>query len=310
MLVELKDKGKIVIRIAISAILLSFIIYTIGVEKIRDVISHTVLWLFFVAILIENIGVVISAKKWQILLKSKDVEINYSDAILYYYIGSFFNTMMPSSVGGDVIKAYKLGKKTNSIEAFSSVVMDRVTGLIAVVLIALFAIATSHEILPQIAITLAFILILCFLVFLLMLFKTDFFEKAANKLFSRWNKPKKFLQDVISSVKSYRDKKTLYTAMFISLLFHIMLILNNYILSLALNLKINIIYFFIFIPIAEILVALPISIQGFGVRESSYAILFSSIGVSYAAAFSLGFLNQIVKVITSMIGGIAYVIKK
>jgi hypothetical protein len=266
--------------------------------------------LFIVAILIENIGVVISAKKWQILLKSKEVEINYSDAISYYYIGSFFNTMMPSSVGGDVIKAYKLGKRTSSIEAFSSVIMDRVTGLIAVVLIALFAIATAYEILPRFAIMLAFFLIICFFVFLIILFKTDFFEKIIGTLFSRWNKPKKFLQDVVLSVKSYKDKKTLYAAMFISLVFHIMLILNNYVLSLALNLKINIIYFFIFIPIAEILVALPISIQGFGVRESSYAILFSSIGVSYAAAFSLGFLNQIVKVITSMIGGIIYVIKK
>ncbi len=310
MLVRLKDKGKIVIRIAISAILLSFIIYAIGLEKIKDVISHTTLWLFIVAILVENIGVAISAKKWQILLKSKDVKITYSDAISYYYIGSFFNTMMPSSVGGDVIKAYKLGKKTNNIEAFSSVVMDRVTGLIAVVLIALFAIATSYEMLPQIAITLAFILILCFLVFLLMLFKTNFFEKVVKKLFSRWDKPKRFLHDIISSVKSYRDKKTLYAAMSISLLFHIILILNNYVLSLALNLKINITYFFIFIPIAEILVALPISIQGFGVRESSYALLFSSIGVSYAAAFSLGFLNQLVKVITSIVGGIVYVIKK
>jgi len=46
------------------------------------------------------------------------------------------------------------------------------------------------------------------------------------------------------------------------------------------------------------------------VREGSYALLFSSIGAEYAAAFSLGFLDQIVKVITSVIGGVIYVIKK
>jgi len=308
MLVRIENK--VAIRIAISAILLSFIIYTIGVEKIKEEISHTLLWLFLITILIENVGVIISAKKWQILLKSKGIKINYHDAISYYYIGSFFNTMMPSSIGGDVIKAYKLGKKTDSIEAFSSVVMDRITGLIAVVLIALIAMATSYKILPQVATIFAIILIIFFLLFLAMLFKTNLFERIVSLLFFKWNRLQNFFYGVISSIKSYRNRKVLYAAMLISFIFHILLILNNYILSLALHQKMNIIFFFIFIPIAEILVAMPISIQGFGVRESSYALLFSSIGISYASAFSLGFLNQIVKVITSMIGGIVYVIKK
>ena len=305
-----KGSRGVAIRIAISAILLSFIIYTIGLEKIKEEVSHTVLWLFFIAILVENVGVIVSAKKWQILLKDKAMNIAYGDALSYYYIGSFFNTMMPSSIGGDVIKAYKLGRKIGSVEAFSSVAMDRMTGLIAVILIALIAMLTSYKMLPQFAIIVAFVLMSCFFIFLLLLLKTNFFEKVTNKLFSRWKKMNIFFHEIISSIKAYKDKKTLCAAMLISFFFHALLILNNYILSLALNLKINIIFFFIFIPIAEILVALPISIQGFGVRESSYAILFSSIGVSYAAAFSLGFLNQIVKVITSTIGGIIYVIKK
>jgi len=303
-------KKEVVIRITISITLFSIFVYIIGFGKIINALSHINLLLFITALLIENIGVFVSAKRWQILLKSKKIKLNYFNALSYYYMGSFFNVMMPSSFGGDVIKAYKLGKKTNSIESFSSVIMDRIAGLIAVILIASIGILLSYSILPEFAILIAVIVMLSFLIFLFVLIKTTIIEKITATLFYKWEKIRSFIINVIKSVKEYRNEKIFLPVMLLSLLYHVMLIFNNYVLSLSLGLKINFIYFFIFIPISQILVSLPISIQGFGVRESSYAILFSSVSKSYASFFSLGFLDQIVKVITSLIGGVTYVIKK
>ncbi len=302
--------GNTLIRIIISVVLLSIIIYMIGFDKIKQEISHTILWIFLLTILVENFGVLISAKKWQLLLNDKGIRIAYKEALLYYYIGSFFNTMMPSSVGGDVIKAYMLGKKTDKTEVFSSVIMDRLTGLIAVILIALSSIILFYSRLPRDAISFALIIICLFSLSFVALIKTSFFEKIVEVIFSRWKKANNFFQAIIASLKAYNSKKLFLSALLISFLFHLLMILNNYLLSLSIGLKVPPIYFFIFVPLAELLVALPISIQGFGVRESSYAILFSSVGVNSAAAFSIGFLNQIVKVVTSVIGGIVYVFKR
>lgn len=297
-------------RVLISAGLLALLIYRTGIVAIGEILAGVILLLFLLAVIVENMGVALSAKKWQMLLESRGIQLSYRESLSYYYIGSFFNTMMPSSVGGDIIKSYKLGKKTDSVGAFSSSIMDRMTGLLAVVSIASVAVVISYGILPRAALLAAVAVISGFAGTVVILMKTSLVERFTTLLFSRWATIHAFLMKVISSVKGYRDKKLILAAMVISFLYHIMLILNNYLLSLALGMNIDIRYFFIFIPIAEILVSLPVSIQGFGVREGSYALLFSSIGAEYAAAFSLGFLDQIVKVITSMIGGVVYVIKK
>ena len=297
-------------RVLISAGLLALLIYRTGIVAIGETLAGVILLLFLLAVIVENMGVALSAKKWQMFLESRGIQLSYRESLSYYYIGSFFNTMMPSSVGGDIIKSYKLGKKTDSVGAFSSSIMDRMTGLLAVVSIASVAVVISYGILPRAALLAAVAVISGFAGTVVILMKTSLVERFTTLVFSRWATIHAFLMKVISSVKGYRDKKLILTAMVISFLYHIMLILNNYLLSLALGMNIDIRYFFIFIPIAEILVSLPVSIQGFGVREGSYALLFSSIGAEYAAAFSLGFLDQIVKVITSMIGGVVYVIKK
>ena len=297
-------------RVLISAGLLALLIYRTGIVAIGEILAGVILLLFLLAVIVENMGVALSAKKWQMLLESRGIQLSYRESLSYYYIGSFFNTMMPSSVGGDIIKSYKLGKKTDSVGAFSSSIMDRMTGLLAVVSIASVAVVISYGILPRAALLAAVAVISGFAGTVVILMKTSLVERFTTLVFSRWATIHAFLMKVISSVKGYRDKKLILAAMVISFLYHIMLILNNYLLSLALGMNIDIRYFFIFIPIAEILVSLPVSIQGFGVREGSYALLFSSIGAEYAAAFSLGFLDQIVKVITSMIGGVVYVIKK
>ena len=297
-------------RVLISAGLLALLIYRTGIVVIGETLAGVILLLFLLAVIVENMGVALSAKKWQMFLESRGIQLSYRESLSYYYIGSFFNTMMPSSVGGDIIKSYKLGKKTDSVGAFSSSIMDRMTGLLAVVSIASVAVVISYGILPRAALLAAVAVISGFAGTVVILMKTSLVERFTTLLFSRWATIHAFLTKVISSVKGYRDKKLILAAMVISFLYHIMLILNNYLLSLALGMNIDIRYFFIFIPIAEILVSLPVSIQGFGVREGSYALLFSSIGAEYAAAFSLGFLDQIVKVITSMIGGVVYVIKK
>jgi len=307
--VNTKRRG-ILLRITISITLLFIIIYTIGFERIKQQLSHTIFWLFLLALIVENFGVMISAKKWQMLLHDKKIEISYMDSLSYYYIGSFFNTMMPSSVGGDVIKAYMLGKKVDKIKVFSSVIMDRLTGLIAVIFIAVLAIASFYPLLPRHVIPLILLIVIFFFLSLLLLIKTSFFEQLLDIIFQRWKRPRNFFHGIIMSLKTYKDKKLLLSALLISFLFHLLMILNNYVLSISIGMDIPLIYFFIFVPIAELLVALPISIQGFGVREGSYAILFSSVGTSYAAAFSIGFLDQIVKVVVSIIGGIIYVFKK
>jgi len=193
-------------------------------------------------------------------------------------------------------------------EAFSSAIMDRITGLAAVLIIGSVALIIGWQVIPQVALVLALIILLLPLALIILIFTTDAVGWLLRwSLFTKFGRLTAFAEQIYLSLREYRlSGRLLLPVVVLSLVYHGILVVNNYVLSQALGLDIPIYYFFIFIPIAEILVFLPVTIQGFGVREGTYVTLFSSIGVGAAQAFSLGFSNQLVKLIGNIIGGVVY----
>lgn len=304
----MNKKIKGLMNIVISASLISFIIYIAGIDKIKEQFSQMIFHLFLLAVIIENVGVALSAKKWHILFKMKEKNITFLSTWKYYYIGTFFNAFLPTSIGGDAIKAYAISKEIKKREnAFSSVIMDRITGLVAVLCIGFISLLIGWEEVPKIALFLSLPVLFLPSVLIPMIFKTDIIGNIIDKpFFFRFRRLQNFVKNVYESLKEYGFfEKEILIALLISFFYHFLLIITNYILSHSLGLQIPLSYFFIFIPVAEILVFLPITIQGFGVREGSYVILFSSL-TTKAQSFALGFSDQIVKIIVSIIGGIIY----
>lgn len=303
-------KTKTILKILVSILLIIFIIYNIGAEKIWHQFSQMNVYLLLLAIFMDIIGVIISAKKWQVLLQSKSIHIPFLQIWKHYYIGVFFNAFLPTTIGGDAIKAYNLSKELDKkVEALSSVIMERLTGLIAIVTIGAFAILFGYHLLPlNVLLISLFVIIPGPIMLMFFVFKTKLIEKIIQRpFFSRFPGIKQIFMDTYISLREYGGKKKyLYLSLAISFVYHTLLILINYILALSLGLNINVFYFFIFIPVTEILILLPITIQGFGVRSGSYVTLFSQIGILKASAFALGFSMQMVKVIGNIIGGFVY----
>ncbi len=309
---------KNLLKIIVSLSLIIYIVYNIGIFKIIHHLRNVRLKYFLLAILIGVFNVAISAKKWQILLKAKDENKSFVRTWKIYYIGNFFNLFLPTNVGGDVVKAHKMSKETkDSVEAYSSVFMERFTGLIAVLILAISATSLYIRGLPlHISIIVFCIftpLIIVAIIFLAKKSLVKKFRRIYLKVFSIFNpfSLKEKVEKLYDSINLYKKKKrALSLALTLSLLFQTLLILNNYILALSLGLDIPIHYFFIFIPICVVLLFLPISIKGFGVREVLYVYFFTKINVAPAEAISLSFLVQIVGILMSIIGGLVYIYSK
>ena len=137
MKLRINKKIKNLITIFISVGLIAYIIYSIGLTNILKEFENLDLRFFILAIALGFFGICISAKKWQILLKAKKESRKFFEVLKYYYIGIFFNLFLPTSVGGDIVKAYKMSKTTKeSVDAYSSVFMERFTGLTAILTLA------------------------------------------------------------------------------------------------------------------------------------------------------------------------------
>lgn len=305
----MSKKLRYLLNALVSIVLMALIIHVTGAGKIVSHLAALSLPLFLLAVLIENAGVMVSAKKWHLLLDMKGAGVPFLAAWKYYYIGTFFNAFFPTTVGGDAVKAYGLSRRLPRREdAFSSVIMDRLTGLLAVLAIGILSLAGGWSLLSRTALLLSAVILLLPLALVLVVFGTDVVGRLLHtSLAQKLGRLALFVEEVYVSLRTYgHSRRRLLPVMAISLVYHMLLVVNNYVLSLALGLDIPLYYFFIFIPVAEILVFLPVSIQGFGVREGTYVTLFSAIGVGSGPAFALGFSDQLVKLIGNLIGGVVY----
>lgn len=99
---------------------------------------------FFVFFLVTVIG----NYRWHLLLSSQSRSYSFFFTLKLSLMGLFFNFALPSSVGGDVLKAYYLSRADAHLsksKAMISVFVDRVLGLLAMLSLAIVSIFWNYD---------------------------------------------------------------------------------------------------------------------------------------------------------------------
>ena len=111
---DVSKKGKgFYSRIIISFILILYVFSRVGLNELVLVLQKTDLIYLLVSICITPVLVLVSSWKWQIILRAQGIKIALCRLFWLYLVGYFFNTVLPTNVGGDVVRAWSLGKQTN-----------------------------------------------------------------------------------------------------------------------------------------------------------------------------------------------------
>ena len=89
------------------------------------------------------IGLLISAYRWQLLLKAVDVEAPLWPLLRSYLIGGFFNNFLPTRVGGDVYRMIDSKKYSGTLlRPFAVIIVERLTGIYGLILIGVAALGS------------------------------------------------------------------------------------------------------------------------------------------------------------------------
>jgi len=293
---------KLLIRIIISIMLLAFFATQVDLkETIKLILSSNYIYLI-ICVLIYMVGQAICAYKWKLITKVAGYRKTLSEHIEYYFIGMFFNLFLPSTIGGDVGKAYYLYKNDKNgrkSTAVYSVIAERFTGLS--VLVWLGTIATVTPAAAPVPFIFKFLGISLTLTILI---GSPLFPGFIKKFF----KPDHWLnRKLLNDVLVFWDHTLIAKCLFWSLISHLLIVVIHILIGLSINLHLPIGYYFIFYPIVSIIGFLPISFNGIGIREGSYIYFLSLIGISQGAGFAFGLLWFVIIVITSLIGGIFYI---
>ena len=247
------------------------------------------------------------------VISVQSIQISVKESLYLTFIGYFFNNFLPTSFGGDVLKAYYAGKKSNNkAGSFAGVFMDRVLAMIPFTLIPVITITFfSHKISSQPIIVLVYLIFAVSIVFVWMLLHKNtarylafILEPFKEKL---WYEKIKNGYDFLNIYSRHRI--VLLWSLFLSVITQVLSIIAAYIFAKALGTHdIGMGIFFIVVPIAGIMTLMP-SLNGLGIREGAFVYLLSPYMPS-EKAFALSILVLALLVLNGVIGGFIYGFQK
>ncbi|KAA3612256.1 MAG: UPF0104 family protein [Calditrichaeota bacterium] len=253
---------------------------------------------------------VIIAYCWQVVLQAQANRIPFSRIVQVHWIGAFFGTFMPTSIGMDIVRAYSLKKHLkNGVDAMSSMFVTRVVGFVinfAIALVVAIPVAQKTGNARLFWVVLLMTMAFCFGIWLLL---HPRLLKIFAPLFSRFKLGKFFnkLAGFQEGTKELRhEKRAMIKLLLLSLFFQVVGILIIYLVGLSLGLGIAAYHYFIIIPLITTITILPLSVAGIGVREGAFVFFLLPLGVSEPQAFSLSLLVFAQWVGMALMGGVVY----
>jgi len=250
--------------------------------------------IIFLIILISVCQYLLSAYRWMYISKYTDLNISYNHALKFYYISSFLNNILPGGIIGDFYRIYSISETKKSIfdfsKPFQSVFFERLSGQI--VMFIFFTISLTFYFLINHKYV-AFFYLFGFLLLIILLFRLFFYRKV-----------KIFIESKIIG----KNFLSIFTGkIFWNHFFYSFLVVSSYILVYiisALSLKINIDYFsfLVFTPIILFSMSLPISIGGWGVRETAALLISFLLGLSTTASVTVSLVYGILNLFCSLPG--------
>jgi uncharacterized membrane protein YbhN (UPF0104 family) len=245
----------------------------------------------------------LSAWKWRILLLEQRVTVPFFKLFKSYMFANFVNLFSPSFLGGDAYRTASLQRDAGSISrSLSSVIADRLTGLVALFFIG--SVGLGFYLTPRhtFAVSLAVIpTILIIYLITLVWVRPRIIRLASKKSWWVAQLGKDILEALIPS-------KALSKAMAISFLFQTNTIIISVIYSNSLKLDAEISNLLLIVPVVYIIEMVPVSINGVGLREGAFALLFLNFGMPAEQGLALGLTISVMRYVIGAAGALIWLI--
>lgn len=283
-----------------------------GVNTMLSRADKRYLWL---AVFIFPVVFFLTAFRWQQLLKAIDVIMPFSRTFALNMVGNFYNTFMPGSTGGDLLKAYYASKQTpHRTRAVMSVIVDRVIGLLALVLLGgtmatiqwiRFAGSNDPATRKSMQVAIGSMGIIGVVVFGLSVFYVPLLRRISGLDFILKRLPmQKQVDKAIETMDLYRRRPGLVIgALLITLPVHGTVVVSAMLCGMAFDLPLQWWYYFVAVPVIVLSGSIPISPQGAGVMEFFAIILTRRAGCTIGEAFALTMCIRLVQMIWNLTGG-------
>jgi uncharacterized protein (TIRG00374 family) len=303
---RLRDIGLTAAKGLVTLSLLVILARNIDIQKTLEFVQGTSIPVFLAAGCVMVLQLLLALLRWRLVMTHQRIRLPFQSLLRYFLLGLFFNQVLPSSVGGDAVRAYGLVREGYGIGSASvAVLLDRLLGMAGLVLLVIVALPLSMSHIADGAMRLALYVVVVSAVgiigFILVLDRLT-----AN--FRKW----RIVRGLTALSKDARG--LLFSTdpgirlILLSIGVHLISILAIAVLALAIEIDVHWTAFVVVVPIAILLMTVPVSIAGWGVREGVMVVGLGYAGVAAEQAVALSLLFGFLVLVVALPGGLVWMI--
>ena len=250
--------------------------------------------------------VVLLAVRWRNISAACGANLPFTSALQISFIATFFNQVLPSTVGGDGARIWLLARKgAGWARATYSVLIDRIAGVFALALIVIaclpFTFSLIHDPIPRaVLLVIGVGVITGTLVFVLI-------GRHFRQLFDRWKLTRHLAAaSRISAAlcSSHRDAAIVFAC---SVAIHLITAAAAWCCAKAIASPVSFAQILFLMPPVLLIATLPVSVAGWGVRESSFMYAFAHAGLAQSDGLAISILFGAASFIVGLVGGIVWI---
>lgn len=263
-------------------------------------------WLAVVAV-VYVLMIFVATQRWRFILTALGETVALPTALGIVMIGVFFNQVLPSNVGGDAMRIWRLHRRGSSLgRAVGSVMLDRVIAIVALAMLVLFLLPVSVRLIDD-GVILTFFGVFIAAVFagLALLLWLDRVIYLVRQIV-----PGRVLDAITALARDSRtvmlNRRCAAGVLLLALVNHLFIVLLTLALARGIGIAATFTDFLVLIPPVLAAAVMPISFAGWGVREGAMIALLGTIGIGASEALSLSVAFGLVALVASLPGGIVW----
>ncbi len=328
----MRKKTQRLIKALVSVAFFAFLFHFVNARQLAQTLKDMDGLYFSLSILLAVLMIFSSCLKWKISVKLTGGNVKFRRLCSIYLIGYYFSNLLPSNIGGDVVRSYYLGRTVESqSQAAASVFIERVSGMLFLLLLTATVpilrkggYASPYLAFPALG---AAALLFLFTILVFIPRPVDRLQKIATAIL-RWlhipadcwldrlttsitNAIRRVYEKIANAVKTaHHDKRTILQIVLLTMWFYALTWVNVYWAFRTFGAYPTFIEIASVTPAIMVVSMIPVSLGSLGLAEGAYVLYFSMIGMEPSDALAVGLFMRFKVLLVGIVGSWFYLIHK
>lgn len=293
--------GVKILKSIVAIALLALLVKLVSFEDLWSALSHLTVGSAVYLLFLSGVMIYVSALKWGFFLESFGAPVSVLKLFNLYLVGYFVNLLLPSYIGGDVVRSWYVGKDVGQHQALAATILERYTGIVAMLALALGFVWIAEGVTMEIkcaVVCVSFgVVVASIISYSPWLLGRLSGIRPLAKVVAHLMK----VQDALRLAS--KDRALFCKALGLSFLFHSLTVLNTIAAAHAVGWQDPPVFsLFIVLPLILLVGALPLSPSGLGIQEGAFFFFLHSVGATPAQAFGVGVVLRAKSYVLAMLG--------